>query len=117
MTSPRDIAIFQVGLHSDALLPDGSVLTRVHPATQCAGTTCWIHTPTEHAMRDWPINLRTDRGFLFVERICQHGIGHPDPDQVEFLRARFGAEGASAHLAHGCCGVCCREALFPDGAP
>jgi len=47
-------------------------------------------------MRDWPVYWRDDRKI--VERICVHGIGHPDPDQADFL--------IDAGMTHGCDGCC-----------
>lgn len=55
------------------------MLINVHDERKCAGETCVIHNPTEHHMREWPRVWRNDRGIF--ERICEHGIGHPDPDQ------------------------------------
>jgi hypothetical protein len=54
---------------------------------------CPIHGRTDHAMRAFPQHWRDDRGIM--ERICPHGIGHPDPDDS-------GDDGV-----HGCDG-CCR---------
>lgn len=54
-------------------------------------------------MRRWPLVLRYDRGFL-GERICPHGIGHPDPDSAEFLKDRD--PNSYAGGIHGCDGCC-----------
>lgn len=64
----------------------------VHPKTQCAGQHCCIHNPSDHHMKDWPQNWREDRGIM--ERICPHGIGHPDPDDP------------TTDKVHGCDGCC-----------
>ena len=82
------------------VLPDGSELVNVHSEGRCAGTVCIIHNPTDHHMMDWPLHWRSDRAIF--ERICEHGVGHPDPDQFEFwtLYDRM-SEGV-----HGCCGCC-----------
>ena len=45
--------------------------------------------------------IRNDRGNK-VEYICQHGIGHTDPDSVS----------ESILTTHGCDG-CCNRADFP----
>jgi hypothetical protein len=79
---------------------DGMHLANVHPDTQCAGTVCTLHNPTQHHMRDWPMHWRGDRKIF--ERICDHGVGHPDPDQEEYL-INFEDD-----LTHGCDG-CCSE--------
>jgi hypothetical protein len=43
-------------------------------------------------MKDWPQHYRYDRGM--TERICPHGVGHPDPDD------------RTANGVHGCDGCC-----------
>ena len=53
---------------------------------------CPIHWPSGHHMRSWPQHWRADRGI--VERVCDHGIGHPDPDD------------RSRDKIHGCDGCC-----------
>jgi hypothetical protein len=35
-------------------------------------------------MNTWTRVIRTDRNNL-MERVCPHGIGHPDPDSMEWL--------------------------------
>jgi hypothetical protein len=65
---------------------------RVHPKTKCKGQHCCIHNPSDHHMKEWPQNWRGDRGIM--ERICPHGIGHPDPDDP------------ATDKIHGCDGCC-----------
>ena len=50
---------------------------------------------TNHSMRGFPQLWREDRRIM--ERICPHGVGHPDPDDV-----------LNQDRVHGCDG-CCRE--------
>jgi hypothetical protein len=73
-------------------------LYNVHSADRCAGRVCIVHSPTVHHMTNWPLHWRDDRGIF--ERICEHGIGHPDPDQ----RSWFVISGESG--VHGCDGCC-----------
>ena len=80
----------------------GTVLHNVHPASQCAGRHCVMHNPSDHHMRQWPTNWRGDRGLM--ERICPHGIGHPDPDALAYL-VSIGADDGT----HGCDGCCAAE--------
>lgn len=47
-----------------------------------------------HHMAGWPRHYRGDRGIW--ERICPHGIGHPDPDQPL-------DNGRGVHGCDGCC--------------
>ena len=63
-------------------LGNGQVLI-VHPESACQGPwSCSIHRPSDHRMVGWPLTWRDDRGFL--ERKCEHGIGHPDPDDIAY---------------------------------
>jgi len=65
---------------------------RVHDAGKCKGEHCVIHNPSDHHMKDWPTNWRQDRNMM--ERICPHGVGHPDPDDL------------NKDTVHGCDGCC-----------
>lgn len=76
---------------------------RTHGASKCAGETCVIHNPSNHHMRQWPMNWRGDTGVM--ERLCAHGVGHPDPDATTFAKAH----GRGWYGIHGCDG-CCRAA-------
>lgn len=67
----------------------------VHSPLRCEGEFCSIHNPSDHHMRDWPQVWRSDRGI--VERLCEHGVGHPDPDCIY-------AQKDSVHGCDGCCG-------------
>lgn len=87
-------------------------LTRFHPASACAGP-CPLHNPSDHHMVDWPLNWRPDR-YIF-ERICEHGIGHPDPDSLAWKNHVAGYV-EQPHLlyqpddgTHGCDGCCAIE--------
>lgn len=82
----------------------GQIIHRVHDREQCAGDNCCIHRPSKHHMRDFPTHWRDDR--MLMERICPHGVGHPDPDDLEFKKKHGIDDGV-----HGCCG-CCNEDVF-----
>lgn len=75
-------------------------LWSVHPANRCAGRPCVIHNPTDHHMRSWALHWRDDRKLF--ERICPHGIGHPDPDQYYY----WNETGQGWQGVHGCDGCC-----------
>ena len=66
----------------------------VHSKNKCKGNHCPIHNHSNHHMKEWPQHWRGDRGIM--ERICPHGIGHPDPDDPTTDRI------------HGCDGCCSR---------
>jgi hypothetical protein len=55
-------------------------LVNVHSLEDCEGDVCPIHKLTDHSMRSFPQHWRDDRRIM--ERICSHGVGHPDPDDV-----------------------------------
>lgn len=77
-----------------------TTLVNVHDPAKCAGEACVVHNPSDHHMRDWPLNFRGDRGLM--ERLCPHGIGHPDPDALAW-HARQGRTWQSVHGCDGCC--------------
>ncbi|KKM95833.1 hypothetical protein LCGC14_1184300 [marine sediment metagenome] len=74
-----------------------------HAAHRCEGDVCCIHNPTDHHMREWPQHWRDDAGKM--ERICPHGIGHPDPDDMTFQLSGIGVEKRWIGI-HGCDGCC-----------
>lgn len=85
------------------VLPNGLELVNVHDESKCDGRVCIVHSPTDHHMRDWPLHFREDRGIF--ERICPHGVGHPDFDQYEFWEETD----QMWQAAHGCDFCCARE--------
>lgn len=81
--------------------PDGWFLNNVHDIHACSGRGCAIHNhPSEHNLKDAPMNWRDDRGIL--ERICKHGVGHPDHDSAAYLESI----GQGVQNVHGCDGCC-----------
>ena len=74
-----------------------------HKKEDCMGPPCPIHHPSEHHMKGWPQHWRDDRKLM--ERICAHGVGHPDPDGVYKLSDNL----------HGCDGCCTPPGEASDG--
>ena len=72
----------------------------IHYRKACRGRRCVIHSPSTHHMSKWPMLYRNDRNIF--ERICEHGIGHPDPDQFQYWRV-MGTEFEAVHGCDGCC--------------
>ena len=68
-----------------------------HAKVDCLEPPCCIHSPSNHHMREWKQLWRPDR--MIMERLCPHGIGHPDPDDRAIRTGRD--EGI-----HGCDGCC-----------
>lgn len=95
MTAPVPVTVL-----GDEVIVGGVVLRRVHHPGVCAGRPCVIHAPTGHHMRSWPLLWRDDRGVF--ERICRHGVGHPDPDQRDWWQ-EAGRAGLGVHGCDGCC--------------
>lgn len=75
-------------------LVGGQVLVGVHQPDECCKERCAIHNQSDHHMKDWEQNWRPDKRM--IERICPHGIGHPDPDDPATDRT---------HGCDGCCSV------------
>jgi len=73
----------------------GHVLVGVHKKGTCINERCTVHNKSGHSMRSFPQLWRTDRGVM--ERVCPHGVGHPDPDEVYRYIDDF---------VHGCDGCC-----------
>lgn len=73
----------------------GGEVVFAHFAGDCLVAPCPIHSASQHHMSEWRQHWRADRGI--IERICPHGVGHPDPDGMF----------DPADGVHGCDG-CCR---------
>lgn len=80
----------------------GQEIRGIHPRSRCRGQACVIHNPSDHSMRSFPTLWRSDWGG-FMERLCPHGVGHPDPDDP------------NAHPIHGCDGCCSEEEVPASG--
>lgn len=73
----------------------------VHTKNDCEGP-CPIHGPSDHPMKTWPLKWRQEH--YYFERICPHGIGHPDPDSLAYLEwSGIVGSGAGVHGCDGCC--------------
>lgn len=88
-----------LGRDYDVIFTMGGTLLRTHGPVNCADEeVCCIHRPSAHHMATWPQVWRSDRRLM--ERVCQHGVGHPDPDDLSIRR---GVNGAGVHGCDGCC--------------
>lgn len=87
-------------------------MLRVHTAADCDRTiACPIHDPSNHALKTAPLAWRNDVRLL--ERICGHGLRHPDPDGLVFVWLTRGRNAAPELTAHDCDG-CCAGASAPE---
>lgn len=73
----------------------------IHDPGECAGRPCVFHAPSDHHMRDWPMVVRVDKHAI-VERTCEHGVGHPDPDSLAYYKS-IGQGWLGIHGCDGCC--------------
>ncbi len=81
--------------------PDGKYFLRTHEVSDdCWENGCCIHNPSDNVMSSFPYNWREDRGIM--ERICPHGVGHPDYDSARF-HVRNGSDYENVHGCDGCC--------------
>lgn len=86
-----------------AQLEHSDVELMAHPASSCAGQwACPLHNRSVHPMRAMTQMWREDRGL--IERVCEHGCAHPDPDQYEFWLVTMGKKKADAEMSHSCDG-------------
>jgi len=85
------------------------LLTGVHEPTLECHVVCIIHNPSDGAHRALPIIWRNDRAIF--ERLCRHGVGHPDPDQLYY----WAVSGQMHQQVHGCDGCCVGWALLGFG--
>ena len=84
---------------------NGASLVNLHEPRECQGRGCGIHGhPSGHALRNAPLNWRTDAQKL--ERLCPHGIGHDDFDAVQYQLSRTKPEEQGYVGRHSCDGCC-----------
>lgn len=104
--------------------PAPGVVQVNHAPSLCEGQYCVIHNPSDHHMKTWPTTFRSDRArilsadlfyggvaFVLTERICEHGVGHPDPDSIAYARKIGGNEFAEIEGVHGC-DRCCQPKVM-----
>lgn len=90
----------------------GQWLYNIHSQDDCAARPyCVIHRQSLHHMSTWKLLWRSDRRIF--ERMCPHGIGHPDPDDMAFHHSI----GNDFESVHGCDGCCVTELLTPTMKP
>lgn len=86
-------------------LERSTVQMSVHDKEACRfPERCVIHNMSDHSMREFTQHWRSDRGLM--ERTCDHGIGHPDPDSAYFMRHVMTSQQYVTEMVHGCDGCC-----------
>lgn len=89
------------------LVNEPGMVLRTHKIADCSHQeACCIHRPSNHPLRHAPLNWRSDRGLM--ERICEHGVGHPDVDDLAHKKRVMepGRYESYAFEIHGCDGCC-----------
>lgn len=79
----------------------------VHSQDKCEGENCSIHNPSDHPLNKAELNWRSDRRIM--ERFCEHRVGHPDPDDLDYRINVLNEDPKYAGM-HGCCeDRCCQQ--------
>lgn len=94
-------------------LHDGRIL-QVHEEDVCIGPHCCIHRPSDHPLKNAPLDWWQGWGMM---RVCEHGFTHPDPDDLNVKVALHGIfEGlalieaiTSVHMMKEHCDGCCHR--------
>lgn len=84
----------------------GLKFVNVHSFEKCTPEICIFHNPTNHPMRNWEPYIR-ETGL--IERLCEHGVGHPDPDSSAWFDRAMNHPSGTWDI-HGCDG-CCKSIL------
>lgn len=75
----------------------GTDVERLHTRSRCSALHCALHNPSSHHMRHMPQRWHAERKM--IERVCDHGVGHPDPDDTTTQRTH-GCDGCCDYTAH-----------------
>ena len=106
----------------DVILHSGAKLTNIHPEEVCSAKWgrhghCPIHSPSDHPLKDAPMDWYGGE-IRHLVRVCEHGLYHPDPDDIAFKMATLDwmtVEAiSSVHLVEENCDGCCRLRLIAD---
>lgn len=85
----------------DLVSMPGNLLLRTHARTACEGQVCCVHNPSDHHMvswdQEWNIRLH------LMQRVCEHDVLHPDPDDLMVRTREPGWPHTWAHTCDGCC--------------
>jgi hypothetical protein len=89
-------------------------LVNIHDPRLCEGRGCVIHHwSKDNPLKHRPLLWRDDKGIF--ERVCEHGVGHDDFDDVAY-RMSIADEKDKPYVGiHGCCGQRCCSSAPQDG--
>lgn len=99
---------------SRVTLHDGTTLV-THDESECLlPRSCPIHSPSDHPLNSAPMQWVTELSQLL--RVCEHGITHPDPDDLRVKTFLGGLKNlllveaiTSVHLVAENCDGCCHS--------
>lgn len=107
-------ATYSAGMMHDCPTTEKWGQHTIHAKRLCAPP-CPFHAPSDHPLKDATMAIRYDKQAL-VERICEHGVGHDDPDSVAYMQAQ-GHTWAGVHGCDGCCGGKMPKTMEPPLVP
>jgi hypothetical protein len=89
----------ETGYWTDTEIPNIRI-AGIHAIFDCRKP-CAIHnSPSDHKLSTAPLNWNEHRGIL--ERICSHGLGHPDHDSALYYNSTNQGN-TNVHACDGCC--------------
>ena len=92
----------EISIYSEWGQIDAVLVT--HDAGECLLDHCPSHNPSRHPLASAPLRWRQD--LELMERICPHGVGHPDVDSLNYIDVVEGS-GRAARLSAHTCDLCC----------
>lgn len=103
--SAKELKLFadMIALSSDTYTDSTGAEIRTHHEDKCSGQYCSIHNPSKHLL--WEAPTVWDNENKMMNRVCTHGVSHPDYDDVTYNVGILGKDEAS-HVEHECDGCC-----------
>lgn len=103
--TPEQVALMTADFElaaGDLVAVANGILRGVHRPSACSGQPwgCWIHHPFPHRLDHAPVRWREDNET--AERVCDHGIGHPDPQDAAYWWNAHNRD-VTVHGCDGCC--------------
>jgi hypothetical protein len=78
-------------------------LKNIHRPELCVGRHCVIHKPSAHKMSELPLIWNSPETQM--ERLCEHDVTHPDPDDLAYwLSVRQPWKAFHECCPENCCG-------------
>lgn len=91
---------------------------RLHTKAECkesrkqgAPKNCVFHKPTIHRLTG---SVQILRASALIEDMCEHKVGHPNPDSAAYLNWRDSTTTWYIHGCDGCCGDIVEQDMLGD---